>query len=144
MEKLIEDQGKNGLGDEHTAYLGGILMEAGSDTTSSTLLSFLLAVLENPDALKRAQEDVDRVVGVERSPMMHDLEDLPYIEACMHEVSITVIQIYINLLIIPVDPPLETRRGRRNPPSTHPDRHIQELHLPRRNNLLRKHLGHPP
>ncbi|OJI96603.1 hypothetical protein ASPVEDRAFT_78369 [Aspergillus versicolor CBS 583.65] len=85
MEKLIEDQGKNGLSDEHTAYLGGILMEAGSDTTSSTLLSFLLAVLENPDALKRAQEDVDRVVGLERSPTMQDLEDLSYIEACMHE-----------------------------------------------------------
>lgn len=87
MESLIEGQGKNGLGDEHTAYLGGILMEAGSDTTSSTLLSFLLGVLENPDALGRARNEVDRVVGVERSPTMDDLESLPYIEACMHEVS---------------------------------------------------------
>lgn len=144
MEKLIEEQGKNGLSDEHTAYLGGILMEAGSDTTSSTLLSFLLAVIENPDALKRAQEDVDRVVGVERSPTMQDLEDLPYIEACMHEVGITIIQICIYLLIIPLGPPLETRRSRRNSPSAYPDRHIQGLRLPRRDNLLRKHLGHPP
>lgn len=87
MESLIEGQGKNGLGDEHTAYLGGILMEAGSDTTSSTLLSFLLGVLENPDALGRARNEVDRVVGVERSPTMDDLASLPYIEACMHEVS---------------------------------------------------------
>ncbi|KAL4768641.1 cytochrome P450 [Aspergillus nidulans var. acristatus] len=86
MEKLIDDQVKNGLDDEHTTYLGGILMEAGSDTTSSTLLSFLLAVLENPVALKRAQEDVDRIVGTERSPTMNDLENLPYIEACMHEI----------------------------------------------------------
>ncbi|KAL4762922.1 cytochrome P450 [Aspergillus foveolatus] len=86
MEKLIDDQIKNGLDDEHTTYLGGILMEAGSDTTSSTLLSFLLAVLENPGALKRAQDDVDRVVGTERSPTMNDLENLPYIEACMHEI----------------------------------------------------------
>lgn len=88
MEKLIDDQVKNGLNDEHTTYLGGILMEAGSDTTSSTLLSFLLAVLENPGALKRAQEDVDRVVGTERSPTMSDLENLPYIKACMHEVGV--------------------------------------------------------
>ncbi|KAL4784112.1 cytochrome P450 [Aspergillus varians] len=86
MEKLIDDQAKNKLDDEHTTYLGGILMEAGSDTTSSTLLSFLLAVLENPTALKRAQEDVDRVCGVERSPTMDDLQNLPYIEACMHEI----------------------------------------------------------
>ncbi|KAL4952025.1 cytochrome P450 [Aspergillus filifer] len=86
MEKLIDEQEKNKLDDEHTAYLGGNLMEAGSDTTSSMLLSFLLAVLENPDALRKAQADVDRVCGAERSPNMHDLEDLPYIEACMHEV----------------------------------------------------------
>ncbi|KAL4938687.1 hypothetical protein BDV06DRAFT_231598 [Aspergillus oleicola] len=86
MEKLIDDQEKNKLDDEHTTYLGGILMEAGSDTTSSTLLSFLLAVLENPTALKRAQEDVDRVCGTERSPTMEDLENLAYIEACMHEI----------------------------------------------------------
>ncbi|KAL4881003.1 cytochrome P450 [Aspergillus karnatakaensis] len=86
MEKLIDDQVKNGLDDEHTTYLGGILMEAGSDTTSSTLLSFLLALLENPAALKRAQEDVDRVAGTARSPTMDDLDNLPYIEACMHEI----------------------------------------------------------
>ncbi|KAL4795223.1 cytochrome P450 [Aspergillus venezuelensis] len=86
MEKLIDGQEKNKLDDEHTAYLGGSLMEAGSDTTASMLLSFLLAVIENPDALRKAQADVDRVCGVDRSPNMHDLEELPYIEACMHEI----------------------------------------------------------
>ncbi|KAL4811050.1 cytochrome P450 [Aspergillus unguis] len=86
MEKLIDEQAKNNLDDEQTTYLGGILMEAGSDTTSSTLLSFLLAMLENPDALRKAQADVDRVCGVHRSPGMHDLENMPYIEACMHEI----------------------------------------------------------
>ncbi|KAI9375031.1 cytochrome P450 [Aspergillus egyptiacus] len=88
MEKLIDEQGKNHLDDEHTTYLGGILMEAGSDTTSSTLLSFLLAMLENPTALKRAQEDVDRMCGLDRSPCMEDLPNLPYVEACMHEVGL--------------------------------------------------------
>ncbi|KAL4999787.1 cytochrome P450 [Aspergillus recurvatus] len=86
MEKLIDEQVQNKLDDEHTIYLGGILMEAGSDTTSSTLNSFLLAMLENLTALKIAQEEVDRVCGTERSPTMDDLDHLPYIEACMHEV----------------------------------------------------------
>lgn len=86
MENLIDNQAKNGLDDEHTTYLGGTLMEAGSDTTSSTLLSFLLAMLENPTALKRAQEAVDGVCGLERSPTLDDVEKLPYIQACMHEV----------------------------------------------------------
>ncbi|KAJ5781029.1 hypothetical protein N7457_006189 [Penicillium paradoxum] len=86
MEKLIDDQEKNGMDDEHTTYLGGTFMEAGSDTTSSTLLSFLLGTLENPVALERAQADVDRVCGLQRSPALEDLENLPYIEACMHEI----------------------------------------------------------
>ncbi|KAL4866237.1 cytochrome P450 [Aspergillus spectabilis] len=90
MEKLIDEQGtgkgKSGMNDERTAYLGGILMAAGSGTTASTLLSFLQAMLENPAALRCAQEDVDGVCGVQRAPIMQDLEDLPYIEACMHEI----------------------------------------------------------
>ncbi|KAL4738336.1 cytochrome P450 [Aspergillus similis] len=86
MERLIDEQVQNKLDEEHTIYLGGILMEAGSDTTASTLNSFLLAMLENPTVLRTAQEEVDRVCGGERSPTMDDLENLPYIEACMHEV----------------------------------------------------------
>lgn len=87
MEKLIQNQDKNGLDDEHVAYLGGILMEAGSDTTSSTLLSFLLGVMQNPNVLRQAQEDVDRCCGTDRSPGPDDLGSLPYIEACMLEVG---------------------------------------------------------
>lgn len=87
MEKLIQNQDKNGLDDEHVAYVGGILMEAGSDTTSSTLLSFLLGVMQNRDALRKAQADVDRCCGTDRSLAPGDLGSLPYIEACMNEVK---------------------------------------------------------
>lgn len=86
MEKLIQNQDKSGLDDEHVAYIGGILMEAGSDTTSSTLLSFLLGVMQNKDALRQAQEDVDRCCGTDRSPVPGDLGSFIYIRACMHEV----------------------------------------------------------
>ena len=90
LERLIENQAQNGLDGEHLAYAGGVFMEGGSDTTSSTLLSFLLAMLQNPIAFKRAQEDVDRVRCMERSPNMEDLDNLPYIEACMYEVRGTL------------------------------------------------------
>lgn len=86
MEKLIQNQDKSGLDDEHVAYVGGILMEAGSDTTSSTLLSFLLGTMQNQHALRQAQEEVDRCCGTDRSPVPEDLASLPYIEACMLEV----------------------------------------------------------
>ena len=86
MEKLIQNQDKSGLDDEHVAYIGGVLMEAGSDTTSSTLLSFLLGIMQNQNALRRAQEDVDQRCGLDRSPAPEDLSSLTYIKACMHEV----------------------------------------------------------
>lgn len=86
MESLLHNQPKSGLDDEHIAYIGGILMEAGSDTTSSTLLSFILGVLQKPEALKRAQNEIDQRCGRNRSPGPEDIENLPYIDACMNEV----------------------------------------------------------
>ncbi|CAI7579982.1 unnamed protein product [Penicillium pancosmium] len=85
MERVLQDQQKIGLDDEHVAYLGGILMEAGSDTTSSTVLSYLLGVIGNPTALAKAQEELDSICGTERSPNMDDLGKLPYLRACMNE-----------------------------------------------------------
>lgn len=61
-------------------------MEAGSDTTTSTVLSFILALLCHPEILKKAQEEIDAVVGSDRSPGPDDIRKLPYIEACMLEV----------------------------------------------------------
>ena len=61
-------------------------MEAGSDTTSSTLLSFVLAVIQQPEILKKAQTEIDAVCGTDRSPTPDDLSNLPYLKACMTEV----------------------------------------------------------
>lgn len=62
-------------------------MEAGSDTTASTLLSYLLGVISNPAVFKKAQDEVDSVCGTDRSPTFDDLEKFPYLRACMTEVS---------------------------------------------------------
>ncbi len=61
-------------------------MEAGSDTTASTMFSFLLATIAYPEALKKAQAEVDRVCGTSRSPTSDDIANLPYLKACMDEV----------------------------------------------------------
>jgi cytochrome P450 len=45
MEQLLWDQNASGFDDEHLAYIGGVLLEAGSDTTTSTLLSFIMAMI---------------------------------------------------------------------------------------------------
>ena len=40
----------------------------------------------NPDVQKRAQEEIDRVVGTSRLPEMADRDNLPYINAVVKEV----------------------------------------------------------
>lgn len=61
-------------------------MEAGSDTTASTLLSYMLGMISNPAAFAKAQSELDRLCGTERSPIFEDLDNLPYLRACMTEV----------------------------------------------------------
>ena len=61
-------------------------MEASSDTTASTLFLFLLALLKYPETLKMAQQEVDQICGISRSPASDDMKDLKYLGACMNEV----------------------------------------------------------
>ncbi|PUU80910.1 cytochrome P450 [Tuber borchii] len=86
VEKLIDDKPKHGLSDERIAYVCATLMEAGSDTTASQALDFMMALLAFPDVLKKAQEEVDRVCGTSRLPTLDDRDQMPYIEACVNEV----------------------------------------------------------
>ena len=47
--------------------------------------SFFLAMALNPDALKKAQAELDAVVGPERLPEHSDRASLPYINAIVKE-----------------------------------------------------------
>lgn len=60
-------------------------MEAGSDTTSSTLYGFIQAILVWPEVQRKAQEELDRVVDPDRLPTMEDYDNLPYIRCCIKE-----------------------------------------------------------
>lgn len=46
---------------------------------------FILAVLLHPEAAKKAQEEIDRVVGPGRLPTFEDRESLPYVQALVYE-----------------------------------------------------------
>ena len=48
--------------------------------------SFFLAMVLNPNAMKKAQEELDRVVGKGRLPDFSDRERLPYIDVLVKEV----------------------------------------------------------
>ncbi|KAM5371766.1 hypothetical protein ACJZ2D_007831 [Fusarium nematophilum] len=86
MAKMITDLDKHGLEEPLMAQLGGIFMEAGSDTTAGTLLSFVLAMAKYPRVQNEAQKELDAVCGLDRSPAAEDLPHLPYMRACVLEV----------------------------------------------------------
>ncbi|KAI0258094.1 cytochrome P450, partial [Gloeopeniophorella convolvens] len=66
--------------------LGGTMYTAGADTTVSIILTFFLAMLMNPDAQTKAQEEIDRVIGTDRLPTFDDEAKLPYVSALAREV----------------------------------------------------------
>jgi cytochrome P450 len=62
------------------------LFGAGADTSSSTLITFLLACCAFPAAAATAQRELDAVVGPSRSPTWDDRPRLPYVDAFVKEV----------------------------------------------------------
>jgi cytochrome P450 len=82
---LIEAQKEYGLRDEDIAGLTANLIGGGVDTTSSTLISFILACCVFPETQRRAQEEIDAVVGKDRSPEQADEPNLPYCAAMLKE-----------------------------------------------------------
>ena len=66
-------------------FMGGTLTEGGSDTSASIITAFVQAMVANPDVQKKAQAQIDGVVGEERSPNWGDYKNLPYVAQCVKE-----------------------------------------------------------
>ncbi|KAL2172494.1 hypothetical protein VTG60DRAFT_5248 [Thermothelomyces hinnuleus] len=58
---------------------------AGNDTTMATLMLFVLYLMQSPDAQRRAQEEVDHVVGHDRLPNWDDIPKLRYTNLNLQE-----------------------------------------------------------
>ncbi|RWR77266.1 cytochrome P450 82C4-like protein [Cinnamomum micranthum f. kanehirae] len=61
------------------------LITAGTDTTSVTMTWALSLLLNNPNVLKKAQEELDTQVGKERNVDESDLKKLVYLQAIIKE-----------------------------------------------------------
>jgi cytochrome P450 len=83
---LIKGRRENDLTPEDIACLTANLIGGGVDTTTSSTLSFILAMCEFPEAQKKAQKEMDRVIGPERMPDWSDEASLPYVSALVSEV----------------------------------------------------------
>ncbi|KAF8880650.1 cytochrome P450 [Infundibulicybe gibba] len=61
------------------------MYSASMDTTITTVSHFLLAMMEYPEVLEKAQKEIDSVVGTDRLPTFSDRASLPYVDAILSE-----------------------------------------------------------
>ncbi|KAH9917056.1 cytochrome P450 monooxygenase [Fomitopsis serialis] len=97
LTTLLESLATDGdLTPEHEEHLKGAaivlytgkpqqLLTCGTDTTSTVLASFFLAMTLYPEVVKKAQDEIDRVVGNARLPDFEDRSSLPYLECILSE-----------------------------------------------------------
>jgi len=64
----------------------GSMYAAGADTTVSSVTTFFLAMCLHPEIQRKAQAEIDSVIGSKRLPSVADRPSLPYVEAVMKEV----------------------------------------------------------
>ncbi|KAF7365163.1 Cytochrome p450 [Mycena venus] len=87
VAKLLEANKARGCSDENAIQeVAAVAYGAGADTTVSALASFFLAMALHPDIQKKAQHEIDTVVGTYRLPEFEDRPSLPFIEALYREV----------------------------------------------------------
>ncbi|ORY13768.1 cytochrome P450 [Clohesyomyces aquaticus] len=93
---LLKAQPEFNLSDKEVSTLASNLIGGGVDTTSSTMLSFILAMAYFPDVQKKLQAELDEVLGDNRSQTWDDVDhNLPYLIATVKEIlrwrSVTVL-----------------------------------------------------
>jgi cytochrome P450 len=84
-DDIVEMQQQEGFSDDFAMYVASTIFEAGSETTASELYGFAQAMLLYPDVQRKAQAEIDALMGEERWPTIDDAPHLPYVRACIKE-----------------------------------------------------------
>ncbi|CAP92710.1 Steroid 17-alpha-hydroxylase/17,20 lyase [Penicillium chrysogenum] len=85
IDHVLDLQEKASLTDNQVDFLGGVMMEGGSDTGSTMLLVMIQALVQHPEVQERARAELDAVCGEDRSPTWADFSRLPYINMVVKE-----------------------------------------------------------
>ncbi|XP_029005204.1 cytochrome P450 2J2-like isoform X2 [Betta splendens] len=86
MDKKKSDP-KAGFNIENLQICTIDLIEAGTETTATTLRWGLVFMMNYPHIQEKVQAEIDRVIGQSRQPTMADRSNLPYTDAVIHEVQ---------------------------------------------------------
>ncbi|CCL98338.1 uncharacterized protein FIBRA_00332 [Fibroporia radiculosa] len=65
--------------------VAGVVYIAGVDTTVTVVVTFILAMVLHPEVYKKAQAEVDRVIGQSRLPDFDDRPSMPYLDCVLKE-----------------------------------------------------------
>jgi hypothetical protein len=85
LSQAIEDIGSDADMERIHKWSASSMYLGGADTTVSSLMTFFLAMMLFPDVQKKAQEELDSVIGSGRLPNSSDKGTLPYIDAIVKE-----------------------------------------------------------
>lgn len=85
MDVVLDQQEKTQLPRDQLRFIGGVLMEGGSDTSSSLILAIIQGLILNPKVQEKAHRQISEVVGEDRSPVWSDMTQLPYINMIVKE-----------------------------------------------------------
>jgi cytochrome P450 len=85
MDSLLDQEEKLGINEHQLCLLGGICLEGGSDTSACVIIDFIQAMTKWNHVLKRAQQEIDSVVGEDRTPVWSDYARLPYTATIVKE-----------------------------------------------------------
>ncbi|KFA66345.1 hypothetical protein S40285_01293 [Stachybotrys chlorohalonatus IBT 40285] len=86
LAQLIEQESEDPELKALNKWAASVLFSGGVDTTVASITWCHLAMTLYPEAQKKAQEEIDRVVGSDRLPTLADRENMPYIQALIKEV----------------------------------------------------------
>ncbi|RHZ72745.1 hypothetical protein CDV55_102908 [Aspergillus turcosus] len=89
LSHLLEERSPESFTEEEEHVIkwsAASLYTGGADTTVSSLSCFYLAMAIYPEVQRKAQEEIERVVGPNKLPTFADRERLPYINAIVKEV----------------------------------------------------------
>ncbi|PPQ99415.1 hypothetical protein CVT24_005402 [Panaeolus cyanescens] len=80
-----DDKFSQAEADRIAENIGAVAYVAGADTTASAVQAFFIAMAMHPEAQKKAQAELDIVIGPGRLPEFSDKPLLPYVDAVVKE-----------------------------------------------------------
>ncbi|THU99253.1 cytochrome P450 [Dendrothele bispora CBS 962.96] len=77
VSSLVKRSNENKFSDKENAWVAGVMISAGAETTAAVMSWLMLAMTLNPEVQRKCHEELDNVVGRHRMPNFNDYDSLP-------------------------------------------------------------------